>query len=109
MLSSLPVADRTRRTTRVLPQYDELFDGAAIRGPVPVGSIADIVFVLERNVTVDEVNDVFEKEAQSERYRGILGVAEDPVVSSDIIKDSRASVIDPGMTTLKQYQWVGEF
>lgn len=87
-----------KATTRVLPQYDNLFDGAAIRGPVPVGSIADIVFMLERGVTAEEVNDVFEKEAHSERYSGILGVAADPVVSSDIIKDSRASVVDPGMT-----------
>jgi glyceraldehyde 3-phosphate dehydrogenase len=47
---------------------------------------------------VDEVNRVFTEEAESERYRGVLGVTTDPVVSSDIIKDPRASVVDLGMT-----------
>ncbi len=87
-----------KATTKVLPQYNGKFDGAAIRGPVPVGSIADMVFVLERDVTAEEVNEIFKKEAQSDRYKGILGVAEDPVVSTDIIKDSRASIVDPSMT-----------
>lgn len=87
-----------KATTKVLPQYNGKFDGAAIRGPVPVGSIADMVFVLERDVTAEEVNAIFKKEAQSDRYKGILGVAEDPVVSTDIIKDDRASIVDPSMT-----------
>jgi glyceraldehyde 3-phosphate dehydrogenase len=47
---------------------------------------------------VHEVNRVFREEAASERYRGVLGVTTDPFVSSDIIKDSRASVVDLGMT-----------
>ena len=47
---------------------------------------------------MDEVNRVFTQEAETERYRGVLGVTTDPVVSSDIIKDSRASVVDLGMT-----------
>ena len=46
----------------------------------------------------DEVNRVFTEEADSERYRGVVGVTMDPLVSSDIIKDSRASVVDLGMT-----------
>ena len=47
---------------------------------------------------MDEVNCVFSRGAQSERYRGVIGVTTDPVVSSDIIKDPRASVVDLGMT-----------
>jgi glyceraldehyde 3-phosphate dehydrogenase len=47
---------------------------------------------------VDEVNLVFTEESLSERYRGIVGVTRDPIVSSDIIRDSRASVVDLGMT-----------
>jgi glyceraldehyde 3-phosphate dehydrogenase len=47
---------------------------------------------------VDDVNSVFTEEAESDRYRGILGATTDPIVSSDIIKDSRASVVDLGMT-----------
>ena len=85
-------------TTKALPQYEGRFDGAAIRAPVPVGSIADIVFVTERDTSVDEVNGVFREEASSDRYQGILGVSDDPLVSTDIIGDPRASIIDLEMT-----------
>ena len=52
----------------------------------------------ERDVTEQKVNAIFREEAQSDRYRGVLGVAEDPIVSSDIIKDPRASIVDLNMT-----------
>jgi glyceraldehyde 3-phosphate dehydrogenase len=85
-------------TTKALPQYEGRFDGVAVRGPVAVGSLADIVFLTERETTVEEVNRIFKEEAESERYKGILGVSEDPIVSSDVIKDPRASIVDLGMT-----------
>jgi glyceraldehyde 3-phosphate dehydrogenase len=85
-------------TARTLPEYRGRFDGVAVRAPVAVGSLADIVAVAARPTTADEVNDVFTQEAESERYRGVLGVTTDPVVSADIIKDPRASVVDLGMT-----------
>lgn len=85
-------------TTKALPQFAGKFDGVAIRAPVPVGSIADIVFLTVRETTIDEVNGVFKQEAESERYQGVLGVSEDLIVSSDIIRDSRASIVDLSMT-----------
>ncbi len=85
-------------TTKALPQYKGLFDGIAVRGPVPVGSLADLVFVTSRKTTVEEVNQIFVEEANSKKYQGIVGVTEDPIVSSDIIKDSRASIVDLKMT-----------
>src|SRR4029079_18452546 len=51
-----------------------------------------------RPTTVAEVNGIFTKEAATDRYRGIVGVTDEPLVSSDIIKDSRASIVDLGMT-----------
>ena len=81
-------------TTKALPQYEGKFDGAAARAPVPVGSIADITFVTERATTVDEVNGIFCEEAESNQYSGILGVTEDPIVSSDIVQDPCASIVD---------------
>lgn len=87
-----------RATTRAVTELAGLFDGRAVRAPVPVGSIADIVFVSSRPTTVDEVNDAFREEAETDRYRGILGVSEDPLVSSDIIGDSRAAVVDLELT-----------
>ncbi|MGE3108961.1 MAG: type I glyceraldehyde-3-phosphate dehydrogenase [Vicinamibacterales bacterium] len=85
-------------TTRALPQYANLFDGIAIRAPVPVGSIADITFVTSRGTTVEEVNRVLTEEANTDRYAGVLGVSRDPLVSTDIIGDPRASVVDLDLT-----------
>lgn len=85
-------------TTKALPEYEGRFDGVAIRGPVPVGSIADIVFVTERPTSVEDIESIFREEAEGDRYRGIVGIAEDEFVSSDIIGDPRASIVDLGMT-----------
>jgi len=87
-----------KATAKALPQLDNLFDGIAVRGPVAVGSLADIVLVAERKTSVEEINQIFMEEAASERYREIIGVTHDPIVSSDIVKDPRASIIDLGMT-----------
>jgi glyceraldehyde 3-phosphate dehydrogenase len=85
-------------TAKALPEYGGRFDGVSVRAPVAVGSLADIVCLTARPTTVDEVNSVFVEEAESERYCGILGVTSDPIVSSDIIKDPRASIVDLGVT-----------
>ncbi len=85
-------------TTRALPEYVGRFDGIAIRAPVPVGSIADITFVTSRKTTVDEVNQILTEEAQTKRYTGVLGVSRDPLVSSDIVGDPRASIVDLELT-----------
>ena len=87
-----------RATTRALPQYAGLFDGIAVRAPIPVGSIADITFVTSRRTSADEVNQILAEEAGSKRYAGVLGVSRDPLVSSDIVGDPRASVIDLDLT-----------
>ncbi len=81
-------------TTRVLPELSGRFDGTAIRVPIPVGSIADITLLTQRPTSLDEINGIFREEAGSERYRDILGVAEAPIVSSDIVRDSHASMVD---------------
>jgi len=87
-----------RATTRAVPDLADRFDGIAVRVPIPVGSIADIVFVADRPTTVEEVNDAFRREASDERYRGILAASEDPLVSADIIGDPHAAIIDLGLT-----------
>lgn len=85
-------------TAKALPQIEGRFDGVAIRGPIPVGSISDIVFLVGQETTADEVNKIFREEAKSERYSGIMGASDDHLVSSDIIKDPRASIVDLTMT-----------
>lgn len=87
-----------KATTDILPDLQGKFDGVAVRGPVPCGSLADIVMVLKKSTTVEDVNNTLRKEAESPRYKGILGVTDYPLVSSDIIQDTRASVVEPTMT-----------
>ncbi|MBD3315092.1 MAG: type I glyceraldehyde-3-phosphate dehydrogenase, partial [Chitinivibrionales bacterium] len=89
-----------KATTKVLPALQDKFDGVAIRGPVPVGSMADIVFVTSKATSVEEVNEIFREESGTDRYRDIVGYSEDYIVSSDIIGDPRASVVDLTMTKI---------
>jgi glyceraldehyde 3-phosphate dehydrogenase (phosphorylating) len=85
-------------TTKALPQYVGKFDGVAIRTPIPVGSLSDLTFVTERPVSVEEVNAIFEEEAQTSRYANILTTTREPLVSSDIVKSPYASTVDLNMT-----------
>ena len=85
-------------TARALPSLHGRFAATAVRAPIPICSIVDVVILTERATSVDEVNALFLEEARSERYDGVIGVTEDPVVSSDIIQDPRASIIDREMT-----------
>jgi glyceraldehyde 3-phosphate dehydrogenase len=89
-----------RATTRILPDLAGRFDGIAVRGPVPSGSLADIVFVTRTATTAEAVNAAFREAAQSDRYRGILGATEDQLVSADVIQDPRATIVDLSMTTV---------
>jgi glyceraldehyde 3-phosphate dehydrogenase len=83
---------------QALPAIQDRFDGVAVRGPVVVGSLSDVVFLLDRDTTTEEVNEVFRQEAATDRYRDVLGVTDDPLVSADIIKDPRASIVQLDMT-----------
>jgi glyceraldehyde 3-phosphate dehydrogenase len=85
-------------TARALPALRGRFQGTAVRAPVAICSLCDVVMLTERSTSVDEVNARFLEEARSERYEGVVGVTEDPLVSSDVIQDPRASIIDREMT-----------
>ena len=69
-----------------------------MRVPTPVVSISDITSVLGKNVTVEEVNAVFEKAAADPFYQGILGVSNEPLVSRDYIGNSHSGVVDLALT-----------
>lgn len=85
-------------TTKAIPGYEGKFDGMAIRVPVVVGSLSDITIVTERNTSVEEVNTILTQEANTKRYQGIFKTVDEPIVSSDIIKDSYASIADLALT-----------
>ena len=87
-----------RATSLVLESMKGRLDGTSLRVPVPTGSITDFVGVLDRDVTVDEVNAAFKAAASEGRLKGILEYTEDPIVSSDIVGSPFSSVFDSGLT-----------
>jgi glyceraldehyde 3-phosphate dehydrogenase len=86
-------------TAKVLPALAGKMDGVSLRVPVATGSVSDITLEMKAPVTRDAVNAMLRKYANGE-LAGILGVSDDPMVSSDIIADPRASVVDPSLTAI---------
>jgi len=84
--------------TEAIPELKNKFDGLAIRVPTVTGSITDFTFLIARPVNVDEINNVFRQEAKKPRYKGILAVTDDPLVSSDIVGSSYSAIVDLGLT-----------
>ncbi len=87
-----------RAVAKVLPNLKGKLDGMAFRVPVPCGSVVDLVTVMKRPVTVEEVNAALKTASESDRLRGILSYATDPIVSSDVVGDRHSSIFDPGCT-----------
>ncbi len=85
-------------TAKVIPALDGKFDGMSVRVPTIVVSLADFTFVLQRDVTVDDVNSALTHAAQNIRYKDVLAVTDKPLVSSDFIGVSYSSVVDLAMT-----------
>ena len=85
-------------TTKALPHLEGKFDGIAIRTPVSVGSISDITFVAARNTSAEEINNILLEESKTNRYKFVLSVSNEPLVSSDIVQSPFASIIDLEMT-----------
>ncbi|MEO6187972.1 MAG: type I glyceraldehyde-3-phosphate dehydrogenase [Ginsengibacter sp.] len=87
-----------KATIKALPKFEGKFDGIAIRTPVTAGSISDITFVASRNTSVEEINNILTEEANSDRYKQVLSVSNEPLVSSDILQSPFASIVDLEMT-----------
>ncbi len=82
----------------VLPELKGKLNGFSVRVPVPTVSMVDVVYEVEKNTTAEEVNKVL-KEASENELKGILGYSDEPLVSSDYIKDGRSSIVD-GLSTM---------
>src|SRR5665647_970275 len=87
-----------KATIKALPKLEGKFDGIAIQTPVPVSSISDITFVASRNTSAEEINNILTEESKTSRYKFILSVSNEPLVSSDIVQSTLASVVDLEMT-----------
>jgi glyceraldehyde 3-phosphate dehydrogenase (phosphorylating) len=98
-----------RAIGEVIPELKGRLDGMAMRVPVPDGSVTDLVCVLEREVTVDEINEAFRGLAGKGAWDGILEYTDDAIVSSDIVGNSHSCIID-GLSTMahgKQVKVIG--
>ncbi len=90
----------TDAATKAIPELKGIFDGLAIRVPVPVGSLSDFTFLLKKNATKEKINDAFKKASQSKEYEGIIEVTSDLIVSSDVIGNSHSAIIDLSLTNV---------
>lgn len=84
--------------TKALPQLENKFDGISIRTPVPVGSISDITFIAARNTSAEEINNILSEESNTDRYKFVLSVSNEPLVSSDIVQSTFAAIVDLELT-----------
>jgi len=94
---------------KVIPELDGKLDGFAIRVPVPVGSVVDLVVNVKKDVTVNDVNAAMKKTAEGP-MKGILVYCDEPIVSSDIVNNPASSVFDSLCTmvigrTVKAVSW----
>tara|TARA_R110002073_G_scaffold319700_1_gene494500 strand:- start:31419 stop:32414 length:996 start_codon:yes stop_codon:yes gene_type:complete len=85
--------------TKIFPELSEVIGGCGIRVPVANGSLTDITFNVKKNVTVNEVNEAFEKAAKF-KYKGILEYTQDPIVSIDIVGNTHSCIFDSLMTSV---------
>src|SRR6266404_773097 len=81
----------------VMPQLKGKMDGYAMRVPTPNVSVVDLVAVLSRSTTTEDVNAAL-KSAARDGLKGILAYTEDPVVSSDMMRNPNSAIVDAGMT-----------
>jgi len=88
----------TRALGTVLPELDGKIDGVAIRAPIPVGSIVDLVVEVSRPADRDAVNAVFRSAAEEAPLMGILQYSDEPLVSSDIVRSPYSCIFDSQLT-----------
>ncbi|MCA1726177.1 MAG: type I glyceraldehyde-3-phosphate dehydrogenase, partial [Actinobacteria bacterium] len=86
-----------KATSLAIPKLKGKMDGMALRVPIPDGSVTDLVCILDREATVEEINAAY-KEASEGRLKGYLRYTEDPIVSSDIVGDPSSCVFDSQLT-----------
>jgi len=84
--------------TEAVTALSGLFDGIALRVPIVCGSIADITFLASRKTSVTEVNKILEKASKEKRWKGIIKVSHEALVSSDIVGDLCPCIIDSEFT-----------
>ena len=85
-------------TAETIPQLKGKFDGLSLRVPTPVVSLSDFTMLLNKKVTVEEINQAFKEAVKNPRYKNILAITEEPLVSSDFIGDPHSATVDLSLT-----------
>lgn len=84
--------------TKIFPELQNHMGGCGMRVPVPDGSLTDMTFNMENELTVEEINAAFKKAAENE-LKGILEYCEDPIVSVDVIGSPYSATFDSQLTS----------
>ena len=84
----------------VIPELNGKLHGFAVRAPVPTGSVVDLTVEVNRETTVEEVNAAMKAAAESGSLKDLLIYNEDPIVSSDIVKNPASSIFDAELTAV---------
>jgi glyceraldehyde 3-phosphate dehydrogenase len=84
----------------VIPALNGKMHGTAVRAPVPTGSVVDLTFQAARETTAEEVNEIVRAKSDTGPLEGILAYNEDPIVSSDIVKNPYSSIFDAPLTSV---------
>jgi glyceraldehyde 3-phosphate dehydrogenase len=84
----------------VIPELQGKLHGFAVRAPVPTGSVVDLTVEVSRETSIDEVNAAMKAAAESGPLAGLLAYTEDPIVSSDIVKNPHSSIFDAPLTAV---------
>jgi glyceraldehyde 3-phosphate dehydrogenase len=84
----------------VVPELEGRMNGISVRAPVPTCSVVDLVCEMERETSVEEVNELFSSQCDKGRYEGIIQYTSDPIVSSDVNKSPYSSVFDSQLTMI---------
>lgn len=85
---------------KVVPEVKDKMFAMALRVPVITGSLIELNFLTEKQTSIEEINKTF-KEAAEGRLKGILEYVEDPIVSSDIVRNPHSSIFDSGLTDVQ--------
>ena len=84
----------------VIPELNGKLHGFAVRAPVPTGSVVDLTVEVHRETSVEEINDALRAAAESGPLQGLMLYTEDPIVSSDIVKNPASSIVDSALTAV---------
>ncbi|MBV9214446.1 MAG: type I glyceraldehyde-3-phosphate dehydrogenase [Actinobacteria bacterium] len=83
---------------QVIPELDGKLNGIAVRAPIPTGSVVDLVCTVSRETSSEEVNAAFRERADTGALTGILSYADEPLVSSDIVRSPYSAIFDSELT-----------